>query len=145
LACVCFSVFGPRTHPVLLTVSFVIVTTGFGTGLLVPITRANRIRSRIRLEEAANLSQGISLPTKPWQSRPFEFHSRWTLLGLPLVHIRMEVVQGGKTLPAVGWFALGNIAYGVVFAFGGLAVGTISVGGCAVGLLAVGGGGLGLV
>src|SRR5204863_2015991 len=80
-----------------------------------------------------------------WAFQPFEYRSRWTLLGLPLIHIRMECMQDGKTLPAKGWIAVGNIAYGVLFAFGGVAVGTVSLGGFAVGLVAIGGGGLGLL
>ena len=54
-------------------------------------------------------------------------------------------MQDGKTLPAVGWIAIGNLAYGVLFAFGGVAVGAVSIGGAVVGLVAIGGGALGLL
>jgi hypothetical protein len=94
---------------------------------------------RIRREEAAKLPPGTLPRTHKWAFQPFEYRSKWTLFGLPLIHIRMECTHEGKTLPARGWIAVGNIAYGVLFAFGGVAVGTVSVGGFAVGLLAIGG------
>jgi hypothetical protein len=74
-----------------------------------------------------------------------EYRSRRTLLGLPLIHVQLERKQGERTLPAKGWIAIGNIAYGGLFAAGGMAVAPISMGGVAVGLVAVGGGALGLL
>lgn len=68
-----------------------------------------------------------------------DYRSRITLLGLPLVHIRTGAKDGGKSLPAVGWIALGDRAYGILFAAGGVAIGGISMGGAAVGLIAMGG------
>jgi hypothetical protein len=44
----------------------------------------------------------------------------------------------------VGWIAVGDRAYGVVLAAGGIAVGGISLGGASVGLISVGGASLGL-
>lgn len=70
---------------------------------------------------------------------PYEYKSRWTFLGLPLVHIRSNCQENGKTLPAKGWIAGGNVAYGVVFACGKFAVGAISVGVATMGLLSLGG------
>lgn len=73
-------------------------------------------------------------------SPAYEFRSRATLLGLPLVHIRIgdrfDVVRG----PVKAWIAIGSShAVGVIFASGGLAVAPISFGGIAVGLLSFGG------
>lgn len=69
----------------------------------------------------------------------FEFRSRATLLGLPLLHIRtgdrFDVVRG----PVKAWIAIGSShAVGVIFASGGLAVAPISFGGIAIGLLSFG-------
>jgi hypothetical protein len=72
--------------------------------------------------------------------QPVDYRSRWTLLGLPLVHIQLECRRGDRTVPAKGWIAVGNIAYGALFAGGGLAVAPISLSGFAVGLIALGGG-----
>ncbi len=84
-------------------------------------------------------------PAKRWRTRAFEFRSHTALLSLPLIHVCLETARDGKTQPAVGWIAVGNIAYGALFAFGGFAVGAVSVGGVAVGLLAIGGGTLGVL
>ena len=76
---------------------------------------------------------------------PWEYRSRATVLGLPLVHIRWGR-QAGKNIiqPAVGWIACGEVAYGILFACGGLAVGGISFGGVSAGIFSYGGVGLGL-
>ncbi len=74
-------------------------------------------------------------------SQRFEYRSRWTLLGLPLLHVRMNCRQDGKELPAQGWIAVGGVAYGALFALGTVAIAPISLGGAfAVGLFSVGGG-----
>ena len=73
----------------------------------------------------------------------FEYRSKHSVLGLPLVHIRLRGgVEGG---PVKAWLAVGDSAIGVIFAFGGLAVAPISFGGLAVGLLTLGGFAIGLV
>ncbi len=66
-----------------------------------------------------------------------EYRSRWRLFGVPLVHTRFASPDAGAR-PVFGWFAGGDRAYGLVFAWGGLAVAPVSVGAVAVGLLAVG-------
>lgn len=62
-----------------------------------------------------------------WQ---YEYRSRRSLFGLPLVHINF----GPGFCRAKGIIAIGNLAAGVV-ALGGLAVGLFSFGGLALGLL----------
>jgi hypothetical protein len=51
---------------------------------------------------------------------------------------------GQKIKPAVGWIAIGEVAYGILYASGGVAVGGISMGGLSIGLIALGGAGFGL-
>ncbi|MCL2700130.1 MAG: sigma-70 family RNA polymerase sigma factor [Phycisphaerae bacterium] len=74
-----------------------------------------------------------------WNAENKEYKSRWTFLGLPLIHVNWTKSPDGRYSVAKGWIAMGGVAYGVLFAFGGVAVGAISCGGVAVGLLAVGG------
>jgi len=136
---------GSTAHPRLLAPAFLVLTIGYFVALFALILWGNRAVRRIRLEETAKLPPGLSLPAKPWHSRPFEYRSRWAFLGLPLIHVRTECTKDGKILPAVGWIAIGNLAYGVLFAGGGVTVGAISIGGAAMGLLAIGGGALGLL
>ena len=64
----------------------------------------------------------------------FEYRSKRTLFGLPLVHIHI----GGGLCRAKGIFAVGNLATGFA-ALGGISAGVLSLGGLSLGLLAVGG------
>jgi RNA polymerase sigma factor (sigma-70 family) len=65
----------------------------------------------------------------------WEYRSQWTLLGLPLVHARM---CERLAPPTRAWIAIGDYAFGGLFAFGGFAVAPVCFGGCAIGLLPVG-------
>jgi RNA polymerase sigma factor (sigma-70 family) len=69
----------------------------------------------------------------------YEYRSRSSLLGLPLIHVRLgdrfDVVRG----PVKAWIAIGSShAVGVIFASGGIAVAPVSFGGIAIGLLPFG-------
>ena len=66
-----------------------------------------------------------------------EYRSRLKLFGVPLVHIRFSSPDEGER-PVFGWFAGGDRAYGLLFAWGGWAVAPVSVGAFAVGLFSVG-------
>ncbi len=65
----------------------------------------------------------------------FEYKSKETVNGIPLIHINL-----GGTVPrrAKGIIAIGDIAQGVI-AVGGLSVGVVSIGGLSVGLVSLGG------
>lgn len=85
----------------------------------------------------------VPSPLENW-----EYRSRATLLGLPLVHWRgFGNVRrpGEKVQPAVGWIAIGEKAYGILYASGGIAVGGIATGGLSIGLLSFGGCSIGLL
>jgi hypothetical protein len=70
-----------------------------------------------------------------------DYRSPATLLGLPLVHISMSRIVDGRFRRgiATGWVAIGDVAFGVLFAAGGVSVGTLSLGGVALGAVPVGG------
>ena len=65
----------------------------------------------------------------------YEFRSRRTLLGLPLVHINL---RDRGLCRAKGIIAIGNVATGFL-AIGGFSAGLLSIGGLGVGLLTLGG------
>lgn len=92
---------------------------------------------------------------------PYEYKSKRTLFGLPLVHIRfgrrgMGVAKGiiaigncAVGVVALGAFSLGlisvgGLSLGLLLALGGWAVGGLALGGFAMGLVALGGGAVGL-
>jgi hypothetical protein len=72
------------------------------------------------------------MPTKP----VWEYRSERELFGVPLVHLR---VGDRLAEPVRAWIAAGDCAFGILFAFGGLAIAPISFGGCAIGLFSFGG------
>lgn len=64
----------------------------------------------------------------------YEYRSRKTVLGIPLVHINLTRGRGGGVRVAKGIIAIGDVAVGLL-AIGGVAVGGLSLGGVALGLL----------
>jgi hypothetical protein len=74
---------------------------------------------------------------------PFEYRSRASLFGLPWIHVRLSNPPGEETRAARGWIAIGDQAYGVLVAIGGISVGCVSIGGVSAGLLSIGGASLG--
>lgn len=142
-ALVCLGWLWWRTHPVVLASIFVGSALGYVAVLIGLILWANRTQRHIRHEEAARRPAG---PPQPRVEGPrAEYRSRWTLFGLPLIHVQMGCPGVDKIVPAKGWIAMGTRAYGALFAAGGVAVAPISMGGFAVGLVALGGGALGLL
>ncbi len=74
----------------------------------------------------------------------WEYKSKWTLFGLPVVHIAVKADEDtGRPVVAKGIIAIGNVAVGV-FALGGVALGGLAVGGVSFGALAVAGIGIGV-
>jgi predicted Ser/Thr protein kinase len=103
-------------------------------------------RRRRRLGELRLATAPVpALPLALARALGFEYRSKRTLFGLPLLHIAsgIDPVTGRKRI-AKGIVAIGDIAIGWL-ALGGLAMGGICVGGCSLGVIALGGGTLGLV
>ncbi|GFD86147.1 DNA-directed RNA polymerase sigma-70 factor [Alteromonas sp. KUL150] len=73
-----------------------------------------------------------------------EYRSKMRLFGVPLFHFQFGMPEQGDK-PAYGWVAGGNYAYGLLFAWGGIAVAPISVGIFSVGFVTVGAVGLGML
>lgn len=83
--------------------------------------------------------------TLAWQFQSFEYRSKRTLFGMPLLHVTRGIDPAtGRTRTARGFFAFGDKAVGVV-AFGGQAQGVFACGGVSVGVVAVGGVAVGLI
>lgn len=78
-----------------------------------------------------------------WNGYQYEYRSRRTLFGLPLVHVMLGPTWMTGLRPACGIVAVGHVAFGL-FAFGGVALGLVAFGGIALGLVALGGIAIGL-
>ncbi len=137
-------------HPAWLIALAMTITGGYGLIILAISLRFNRRIAEIREQERREHPELFRDDVDVMRRRgisffdPWEYRSRATLLGLPLVHMRTGRVAG-RAQTAVGWIACGERAYGILFASGGVAVGAISMGGASVGLLSFGGFGVGLI
>lgn len=145
-------VFGSRIAqqgPGLLAIAIIAVAAFYVFSLTLLIVWGNRGIARIRREDGTTSSLPDQMPAVGKalnQTRLYE--SKFRLLGLPLVAVKFGGSIGlgdERGRPAIGWIAVGDRAYGVLFASGSLAVGGIAVGAIAVGPVAVGGLGIGLL
>jgi RNA polymerase sigma factor (sigma-70 family) len=130
-----------KQHPAVLIVGGVAITVGYAAFIFGVAWRFNRDHVALRNEERR-------LKPEAFRDEPlplvWEYRSRATFLGLPLIHCRRGRHPGQPSQPAVGWIACGDKAYGVLFASGGIAVGGISFGGLSVGVISFGGISVGL-
>jgi RNA polymerase sigma factor (sigma-70 family) len=135
-----------KRHPVLVITFGLTIMLAYVIFIFISAWRFNREFARMREEEKtlhpdvfAKAGEGYMFCT------PWEYRSRATLFGLPLVHIRTGRLPGRKKFsPAVGWIACGEVAYGILFASGAVAVGGISMGAVSIGIISFGGFGFGL-
>ena len=123
------------------------ITLTYGVFIFISAWRFSRWFSQMREEEQRlHPEEFVQAGKGHLFCAPLEYRSRAVLFGLPLVHIRMGKLPGQKKLqPAVGWIACGEVAYGILFANGAVAVGGISIGGVSVGIFSFGGFSLGLL
>lgn len=69
----------------------------------------------------------------------YEYRSRWSLFGLPLIHVRIGDRFDVVRPPVKAWIAIGSShAIGVIFASGGIAIAPFCFGGIAIGLVPFG-------
>jgi hypothetical protein len=109
-----------------------------------PEMRFQRV-SEVKSELDTISGQIDALPPYLRKMLGYEYKSKRTWLGLPLIHIVTRVdPMTGKSKEARGVFAFGGKACGV-FAMGGVARGFIACGGVAMGVISVGGVSMGLL
>jgi RNA polymerase sigma factor (sigma-70 family) len=135
------------SHPILMTLLGLVITVGYCVFIFTVTWRYKRAFEKVREEERRLHPESFRDKPMTWPLRGevWEYRSRATLLGLPLVHCRFGKMPGETLLPAVGWIAYGEIAYGILFASGGISVGGISFGGASIGIFSIGGLGVGLL
>ena len=119
-----------NAHPLLFVTTLIGLVLAYVGAAVRMGAWANRMFKNLRDERAAS---GEASPRQPW-----EYRSRLQLLGLPLVHVRFNRSATDRT-PVKAWIAGGDSAFGLLFAFGGLAVAPFSIGGMAIGLMSWGG------
>ena len=109
--------------------------------LVIGMLRGSRL---LRARERESRPDAFRNPADQVGSRQSEYKSRATLLGVPLLHFRFGM-PGKDDRPVFGWVAGGDRAYGLLFAWGGIAVAPVSVGILSFGVLSVGTLGLGVI
>ncbi len=133
-------------HPTRLALSIVATILTYVVTLTGTIFWGVRRMKRLQKSETPSPEevQELQGAEKP---QPIHYQSKAKLFGWPLVCVRLKgpAGPGGPTIPAKGWIAIGDRAYGIVLAIGGIAVGGISVGGLSCGLISVAGVSLGVV
>ena len=114
-----------------------VLVLAFVVGWPVVLLRVMRAMRALRSAERRRHPELFRDPRDQVGSSAGEYRSRLKLLGVPLVHIRFSSPDEGER-PVFGWFAGGDRAYGLLFAWGGYAVAPFSIGAVAVGLFAIG-------
>ena len=99
---------------------------------------------KLRALERERLPQAFLRDADQIGAKQREYKSRFYLAGAPLFHFRLGAAEKGDK-PVFGWIAGGDHAYGLLFAWGGLAIAPISVGIVSVGVITVGAVGVGLL
>lgn len=114
-----------------------VLVVGFVVAGPLGLVRLMAYFRRLRSEERRRHPELFAAERDRVGSRAGVYRSHATLFGVPLVHVRFSSADAGEG-PVVGWIAAGDRAYGLLFAWGGLAVAPVSVGAFAVGFLSVG-------
>ncbi|MDO3384780.1 sigma-70 family RNA polymerase sigma factor [Gilvimarinus sp. SDUM040013] len=110
---------------------------GFCAAYLVLLTYMLRAQPRIRAQARLDNPAAFINEYDKAGSKRRNVISRITLMGVPLYHFKLGITEHGEK-PAFGWLAGGDRAYGLLFAWGGLAVAPVSVGIVSVGVVSIG-------
>ena len=116
----------------------------FVVSYLLLVYRMFEQTQKLRVRERIFNPQAFHHKADKKGSKKREYISQLNLFGTPLFHFqfgRQEV----DDKPAVGWIAGGDKAYGLLFAWGGVAIAPISVGIVSVGIVSIGAVGFGLI
>lgn len=105
----------------------------------IPATALLAIWMRRKLRE-------LNASAPPRSTTTFEYRSKATFLGLPLVHVRLGSTWASQGDAVKAWVAIADdLAIGGLFAFGGTAVAPLCFGGFALGGIVFGGFGAGIL
>jgi len=145
LVCIPLTFYGRtlvHSHPSVFTGVVLVLVTAYTVAIVVGGARLLREQGRLA-QEMATAGAAESAVTKAGPA--WEYRSALGLCGLPLLHIRIGGDLALRCKPLKAWVAVADVAFGALFAFGGMAVAPLAVGGLAIGLLPLGGCAVGLV
>jgi RNA polymerase sigma factor (sigma-70 family) len=130
-----------------LWISWAVIYTGY---IITAIVRMNRQVLKLRKDNPQAEPNPNAMRQWANQWEPRNYTSSFKLLGIPLIDIHLNKhhlnePEGISPRSAYGWIAIGDVAYGILFAFGGRACGTIALGGMTCGIVSLGGIAVGLI
>jgi len=125
------------------TAASLLLALAFVSSYLILVVQMYKGMRKLRAQERIFHPQAFQGEADQIGSRQREYKSRFCLAGAPLLHFRFGMPEQGDK-PVFGWVAGGEQAYGLLFAWGGVAIAPISVGIVSVGLISIGAVGLGL-
>ncbi|MCO7223276.1 RNA polymerase sigma factor [Pleionea sp. CnH1-48] len=117
---------------------------GFSASYIILVIRMFKDMRQLRAQERLFNPEAFESEAHQVGSKQREYRSRFCLAGIPLLHFRFGMPEQGDK-PVVGWIAGGEHAFGLLFAWGGIAIAPISVGIISVGVISIGAIGLGLI
>lgn len=138
-----FAVGRPESaEAIFIGIQFLVV--GFTGGWSWLLFHFMKTQGELRAQERERHPESFKDPRFQKGSNTAEYKSRATFCGVPLVHVRFGMQEKGDK-PVFGWIAIGDRAVGILFAWGGLAVGFCAVGAVSVGVVSFGGIGFGII
>lgn len=127
-----------------LTLANHILIVGFLVGYWLLVMAMLNGSRRLRAAERQRRPEAFDNPHDQQDSRTRRYASRLKLLGIPLIQVQLGAPEENDT-PVVAWFAGGERAYGLLFAWGALAVAPVSVGIFSFGIISIGAVGFGVL
>jgi len=139
---ICFGMTRVHSHPYAFAALVLAMVTAYTVAAVICGVRLFREQRRM-VQGQATTDAASSTTTR--QGPAWEYRSPLSLLGLPLVHIRIGGHLTLRSKPLKAWIAIADVAVGGLFAFGGVAIAPVSIGGLAIGLVPLGGCAVGLL
>jgi len=133
-----------NAHTVAYAVASQLLVLGFVVSYIILLIRMLRGMRQLRARERIYQPESFQGQADQRGAKQREYRSRFSLAGIPLLHFRFGMPETNDK-PIVGWVAGGDIAFGLVFAWGGVAIAPISVGILSVGIISIGAVGMGLL
>jgi hypothetical protein len=121
-----------------------VLVLGFIASYILLVIRMMKGMRKLRAQERLFHPEAFLGENDHKDAKQREYKSRIFLAGIPLLHFRFGTPEQGDK-PVFGWVAGGDVAYGLLFAWGGVAIAPISVGIVSLGVLSVGAVGVGLM
>jgi RNA polymerase sigma factor (sigma-70 family) len=107
-----------------------------GVYISLTVTMLSKMK-QIRAQERIFNPEAFNRQSDDPQAEQREYISKFKLFGVPFMHFQFAMPEKHDK-PAYAWIAGGSYAYGLLFAWGGIAVAPISVGIISIGFISIG-------